>query len=420
MLDVFDPREGKSADAREAGLMAALPALLQGAQSRAPGWARILADVDPRQISSRAALARLPVTRKSDLKALQDADPPFGGLTATAMTGMTRLFMSPGPVFDPQAGEADFFRVAPALHAAGIRSGDIVQNCFAYHFTPAAFMVEGGARALGCPVIPAGTGAAEQQLQVMRALRPVAYVGTPSFLRILIEKAAESGADIGHVKHALLAAEALPPSLRAWFKERGMRSVLQWYGTADLGCVAYETVMHGEVQPGMVLSEDLLLEIVVPGTGEVCAPGDVGEIVITSFNAHYPMIRFGTGDLSKLITAPKGHAWADGRTNQRIAGWMGRADQTTKVRGMFVHPGQIAQLAKRFGEIRRARLVVSGTLGQDAMLLRCETDTAHDGLAVQIGEAIRDITKLRGEVELVAPGSLPNDGKIIEDARSYQ
>jgi phenylacetate-CoA ligase len=414
--DVFDPREIQDASAREAALLAALPQLIARAKT-APGWNAILRNVDAAAVNSRATLAALPVTRKADLKPLQSAAMPFGGLTTTAPGKLSRLFVSPGPIFDPEGVAPDFWRTAAALHAAGIRGGDILQNCFSYHFTPAAFMIEAGARALGCPVIPAGIGATEQQIEAMVALRPTAYIGTPSFLRILIEKAQEAKADISHVRHALVAAEALPPSLRAWFKEHGMAGVLQWYGTADLGCVAYETQSEGAVHPGMVLSEDLILEIVRPGTGDVCAPGEAGEIVITSFNPDYPLIRFGTGDLTKVLEG----ASPCGRTNMRIAGWMGRADQTTKVRGMFVHPGQVAEVAKRFDGIKRARLVVSGSMGQDEMLLKCEADGGLTGEMLQrIVDALRDVTKLRGSVQGVPIGSLPNDGKVIEDARSYQ
>jgi phenylacetate-CoA ligase len=414
--DVFDPLEAQSAGARETALMAALPQLIARAKT-APGWSKILRGIDAQAVHSRSALAALPVTRKGDLKTLQSEMLPFGGLTTTPPHRLGRLFMSPGPIFDPEGVAPDFWRSAAALYAAGIRAGDILQNCFSYHFTPAAFMIEAGARAIGCAVIPAGIGATEQQIEAMVTLKPSAYVGTPSFLRILIEKAHETGADISHVRRALVAAEALPPSLRAWFKEHGMASVLQWYGTADLGCVAYETHTDGAVHPGMVLSEDLILEIARPGTGDVCAAGEVGEIVVTSFNPDYPLIRFGTGDLTKVLDGPS----PCGRTNTRIAGWMGRADQTTKVRGMFVHPGQVAEVVKRFDTIKRARLVVTGQMGQDEMLLKCEAAAALSGEMLQrIVDALRDVTKLRGLAESVPLGSLPNDGKVIEDARSYQ
>jgi phenylacetate-CoA ligase len=417
--DVFNPREAQSGQVREAALMAALPQLIARAKT-AVGWQTILHGVDAHAVNTRSALAQLPVTRKSDLKPLQTAALPFGGLTTTPPQKLARLFMSPGPVFDPEGSAPDFWRTAAALYAAGIRSGDILQNCFSYHFTPAAFMIEAGARALGCPVIPAGVGATEQQIEAMLALKPAAYIGTPSFLRILIEKAAEANADILHVRNALVAAEALPPSLRTWFKEHGMANVLQWYGTADLGCVAYETQTAGTVHPGMVLSEDLILEIVRPGTGDLCALGEVGEIVITSFNPDYPLIRFGTGDLTKVLEDASPESLC-GRTNTRIAGWMGRADQTTKVRGMFVHPGQVADIIKRFSEVKRARMVVSGTLGQDEMLLQCESGVPLDNTVLQrIVESLRDVTKLRGQAQSVPLGSLPNDGKVIEDARSYQ
>jgi len=407
----YDDLETRAPEAREGALMARLPGLVAHAVQAAPGWARRLAGVDPRAVSSRKALAALPVLRKSDLKALQQADPPFGGLTTVPPGRMGHLYMSPGPIFDPEGARDDPWRSARALWAAGIRPGHVIQNCFGYHLTPGAWMVDLAARRLGCAVIPAGTGQTEQQIEVIRALRPDAYVGTPSFLRIIVEKARETGADISNLKRALVAAEALPPSLRAWFRTQGIDTVLQWYGTADVGLIAYES----EALEGMILDEDLILEIVRPGTGEPVADGEVGEVVVTSFNPDYPMLRFGTGDLSAVMSGPS----PCGRTNVRIRGWLGRADQTTKVRGMFVHPGQVADIAKRHPEIRRARLVVSGEMASDAMTLRCEVDGAPEGLAARIADSVRDLTKLRSEVELVPPGSLPNDGKVIEDARRY-
>ncbi|MGB7479877.1 MAG: AMP-binding protein [Burkholderiaceae bacterium] len=415
MADFFDALETRDPQQRERDLMARLPQLLARAQ-RAPGWGRILAGVEAAAIDSRAALAQLPVTRKSDLKELQHADMPFGGLTSTEPRRLGRWFMSPGPIFDPEGRGGDWWRYARPFHAVGLRAGHVIQNCFSYHFTPAAFMVEGGAAALGCAVIPAGSGQTEMQVQAMAALKPDAYVGTPSFLKIIIEKAHEMGVDIGSLRHAVVGAEALPPSLRAWLQDNGVPHVVQTYGSADIGNIAYETASDGRVNPGMVLDEELILEIVRPGTGDPVGPGEVGEVVITSFNPDYPLVRFGTGDLSALLDGVS----PCGRTNVRIKGWMGRADQTTKVRAMFVHPSQVAEIARRHPEVLKARLVVSGTMGSDVMTLHCEVADPAAALAEPIVHTIRDVTKLRGEVALVARGSLPNDGKVIEDARSYQ
>jgi phenylacetate-CoA ligase len=409
----YDELEVRDPQAREGALMARLPALILLAQQKAPGWAKILDGVDAQAIISRKALAQLPVTRKSDLKELQQANPPFGGLTTVAPGRMGHLYMSPGPIFDAEGTSADPWRTARALWAAGMRPGHVLQNCFGYHLTPGAWMVDLAARHIGCAVIPAGIGQTEQQLDVIRMLKPDAYVGTPSFLRIMIEKAKEIGADISNLKRALVAAEALPPSLRAWFKEQGVSTVLQWYGTADLGLVAYES----EALEGMILDEDLILEIVRPGTDEPVRDGEVGEIVITSFNSTYPMIRFGTGDLSAVLDGPS----PCGRTNIRIKGWMGRADQTTKVRGMFVHPGHVAEVLKHHSQIKRARLVITGEMANDSMALHCEWDGAPPaGLSEQVLGSIRDITKLRGEIAWVPVGSLPNDGKVIDDQRKYE
>jgi len=415
----YDGLETRSPEAREGSLLARLPGLVADAMRDAPGWARHLKGVDPRAVVSRKALAALPVLRKSQLKDLQQADPPFGGLTTVPPGRLGHLFMSPGPTFDPEGLGADPWRVARALWAAGVRPGQVLQNCFSYHLTPGAWMVDHGARKLGCAVIPAGTGQTEQQIELIRTLRPDAYVGTPSFLRIIIEKAQELGLDISNLQRALLAAEALPASLRQWFQEQGVTTVLQWYGTADLGCVAYES----DALDGMILEEDLLLEIVRPGTGEPLPDGEVGEVVITSFNPCYPMIRFGTGDLSAVMSGTS----SCGRTNIRIRGWLGRADQVTKVRGMFVHPQQVAAAISRHPEVRRARLVVSGEMADDRMTLLCEVqphgggsghdDAAAGGLGKRIGESVREATSLRAEVRLVAPGSLPNDGLVIEDTR---
>ena len=417
MADLYDSLESRDPAAREQALLSALPALITRAM-QAPGWADILGDVTAGDINSRAALAQLPVTRKSALKDLQQAMPPFGGLNTTPTAQLSRIFMSPGPIFDPEGRGGDWWRYARPLHALGVRSGDLIQNCFAYHFTPAGLMVEGGAAHLGCPVIPAGIGQTEMQVQAMQLLKPKVYVGTPSFLKIIIEKAQEMGADISSLKMALVGAEALPPSLRQWLNENGVPFVLQTYGSADIGNIAYETLTDGKLNPGMMLDETLLLEIVRPGTGDPVDDGEVGEIVITSFNPDYPLIRFATGDMSAVLSGTS----PCGRTNTRIKGWMGRADQTTKVRAMFVHPSQIADIAKRHPIIKKARLVVSGEMANDEMTLHCEVD--HPDAALSEVDAIiastRDVTKLRGNVKLQAIGSLPNDGKVIEDARSYQ
>ncbi len=417
MTDLYDALEARDPSAREQSLLSALPALVARAK-QAPGWAAILKDADPQQITSRAALAQLPVTRKSALKELQQAALPFGALNVTPVGELSRIFMSPGPIFDPEGRGADWWRYARPFHALGVRRGDLIQNCFAYHFTPAGLMVEGGAAKLGCPVIPAGIGQTEMQVQAMSLLKPRVYAGTPSFLKIIIEKAQEMGADIGSLQMALVGAEALPPSLRQWLVEHGVPSVLQTYGSADIGNIAYETLTGGQVNPGMVLDETLLLEIVRPGTGDPVPEGEVGEIVITSFNPDYPLIRFATGDLSAVLpgTSPCG------RTNTRIRGWLGRADQTTKIRAMFVHPSQVAEIVRRHPVIAKARLVVTGEMANDEMTLHCEVADPQASLAEvdAIVASIRDVTKLRGDVKMVPAGSLPNDGKVIEDARSYQ
>jgi phenylacetate-CoA ligase len=411
----LDARESRDPAVRESDLMRRLPAQVARALE-APGFAPILEGIDPRAIDSRAALAALPVTRKSDLKAMQEAMPPWGGLTATPTTGLSRLFMSPGPLFDPEGRGEDWWRFARPMWSAGLRPGDIVHNAFSYHFTPAAFMVEGAARRIGCPVIPAGVGNLDMQLQAIAALRPAMYAGTPSFLKMIVEKALETGADLSCIGRALVSAEPLPTSLRAWLVEHGVAVVLQLYGTADLGCVAYETRTDGVVHPGFVVDEDVLVEIVVPGTGTPVADGEVGEIVVTTFNADYPLVRFATGDLSAVLDG----ASPCGRTNRRIKGWMGRADQTTKVRGMFVQPSQVAAVVARHPVVRRARLVVSGTTGDDRMTLRCEVDGApSDELRASLVASIRDLMRLRGDVAFVDAGSLPNDGRVIDDVRKH-
>ena len=407
----YDTLETRDPEVRERILMALLPAQVYHAQTNSSGFARILKGIDPREVTSREALAKLPVTRKSDLLDLQAIERPFGGLNATPTGKLARIFMSPGPIFDPEGCGADWWRMARPLFACGFRAGDVIQNCFSYHFTPAASMMESGALKLGCAVIPAGTGQTEMQVQAMTTLKPSGYIGTPSFLKIILERAAELGSDVSSVKRAVVGAEALPPSLRQWLREHGVPQVQQIYASADLGNIAYES----EALEGMILDEEILLEILRPGTGDPVAPGEVGEVVVTKLDHDYPLIRFATGDLSAILpgTSPCG------RTNTRIRGWMGRADQTTKVRGMFVHPRQVADVVRRYPEIRKARLVVDNPGGQDRMTLRCEVDAGTPQLSAAIAETLRDVTKMRGEAEFVKAGSLPNDGKVIEDAKKY-
>ena len=415
MAEYYDSLEIRSPDEREAQLMAALPKQIALAKRRAPGFKRILRGIDPKTIDSRAALARLPVTRKSDLGELQKALPPLGGLNATPIAKLEKLFVSPGPIYEPQGSGKDWWRTARGLFAGGFRAGDLVVNTFAYHFTPAGSMLESGARAIGCTVVPTGTGQTEMQVSTIRDLGAVAFVGTPSFLKLIIEKADELNVDLSCLKKAHVGAEYLPPALREAMRARGIQ-VSQTYATADLGLLAYESLNpDGSVNEGMILDEHLIVEIVRPGTGDPVAAGEVGEVVVTTFNKDYPLVRFGTGDLSAVL----GGTSPCGRTNARIKGWMGRADQTTKVRAMFVTPKQVSEVLRRHPEIRKARLVVEGETGNDRMTLRCEAADRPAGLTESLVASIRDITKLRGEVELVAPGSLPNDGKVIDDLRKY-
>jgi len=411
----LDALETRAPADREAALLAALPAQIAHARSASPAFAEILAGIDPAIITSRAALATLPVTRKSELLARQQAGRAqnvFGGFSTIGFgAAMPRIFSSPGPMYEPEGTGRDYWRMARALRAAGFQPGELVHNSFSYHFVPAGSMMESGAHALGCTVFPGGTGQTEQQVQAMAELKPAGYIGTPSFLKIIVEKAADMNVALPSVTKALVSAEAFPPSLRDWLAERGIAGY-QCYATADLGLIAYET----EAREGLVIDEGVIVEIVRPGTGDPVAEGEVGELVVTTLNPDYPLIRFGTGDLSAVLPG----ACPTGRTNTRIKGWMGRADQTTKVRGMFVHPAQVADIVRRFPEVHKARLVVSGEMANDSMALQVETAGAPDGLAERISEAIRDVTKLRGAVQLLAPGTLPNDGKVIEDARSYQ
>jgi phenylacetate-CoA ligase len=411
----FDKLEIRSPKARESALMAALPALILHAKRKAPGFARILAGVDARKVRSREALARLPVTRKSDLGQLQKDNPPLGGLNATPLEKLAKMFISPGPVYDPEGRGRNWWRTARGLFAGGFRAGDRVMNSFAYHFTPAGSMVEAGALALGCTVVPTGVGQTEMQVAAIQGLAITGYVGTPSFLKLIVEKADELKTDISCLKKAQVGAEYLPPAVRKAMQERGI-SATQMYASADLGLIAYESLMpDGRLNEGMILEEALLLEIVRPGTADPVKPGEVGEVVITSFNRDYPLIRFGTGDLSAVLPGVS----PCGRSNVRIKGWMGRADQSTKVRAMFVTPGQVAEVLKRHPEVLRARLVVEGEAGNDRMTLLCEARERPEGLTEALVATLREVTKLRGEAQMVDAGALPNDGKVIEDKRKY-
>ena len=415
MTDHFDALETRSPQEREAALMAALPGHIAHAIAQAPGFHRIFEGIDARDIRTRESLSRLPVTRKSDLGDLQKAMPPLGGLNATPLAKLAKVFVSPGPTYEPEGYGSDWWRTARGLHAGGFRAGDLVANTFAYHFTPAGSMVESGALALGCTVVPTGIGQTEMQVATIRDLRIDGFIGTPSFLKLIVEKADELKADISSLKKAQLGGEYLPPALRKAMAGRGV-CVTQMYATADLGLLAYESLAPGgAVNEGMILDEGLILEIVRPGTGDPVPEGEVGEVVITSFNRDYPLIRFGTGDLSAVLAGGS----PCGRTNVRIKGWMGRADQTTKVRAMFVTPKQVNEVVRRHKEILRARLVVEGETGNDRMTLKCEVKDRPGGIGEAIVASIREVTKLRGEVELLAPGTLPNDGKVIEDVRKY-
>ncbi|MEI2415309.1 AMP-binding protein [Orrella sp. JC864] len=423
MAEYFDALEIRDPERRERDLMAALPGAVARAVATAPGIARQLQGIDPWRVDSRQALAQLPVLRKSQLLEAQQRaraqDAPaagtiervFGGFSAIGWGQALRVFSSPGPIYEPESARPDYWRFARALYAAGFRAGELAYNCFSYHFTPAGSMMETAAHAVGCTVFPGGTGQTEQQVRAIHDLAPSGYTGTPSFLKIILEKADELRLPLTSVKRALVSGEAFPPSLRDWLAERGIQAY-QAYGSADLGLIAFET----PAREGLVLGEDILVEIVRPGTGIPVPDGEVGEVVVTTLNPDYPLVRFGTGDLSAVLPGRS----PCGRTNTRIKGWMGRADQTTKVRGLFVHPSQIAEVLARHAEARRARLVVSGQVGSDRMLLRVEAQAQPPGLAEKMALSVREVTKLRAEVELLAPGSLPNDGKVIEDARSYE
>lgn len=408
----LDDLETRSPEVRERALFNALPDQIANAKKNAPYFGKLLADVAPHRISNRAALAQLPVTRKSDLLALQKASLPFAGMTAVKVSQLGRVFASPGPIYDPQGDQKDFWGFARALYAAGFREGDLVHNTFSYHFTPAGFMMDLAAQAIGCPVFPAGVGQTELQVQTIADLKPTAYAGTPSFLKIILEKADEMKVDVSSLKKAAVSGEAFLPPVRKLLEDRGIAGY-QSYGTADLGLIAYET----EAREGLVVDEGVIVEIVRPGTGEPVAAGEVGEVVVTTLTTEYPLIRFATGDLSAVLSGVS----PCGRTNMRIKGWMGRADQTTKVKGMFVHPSQVNEVVKRHREILRARLSVTHDAdGNDVMTLAIEVDaTPPEGFVEAVATSVREICKLRGDIALKLPGTLPNDGKVIEDLRKY-
>ena len=406
----YDALETRSSQERERELMAKLASQLAHAKASAPFYGKLLASVDPHDVTSRGALAALPITRKSQLVEYQRARPPFGGLAAAPSAKLARIFMSPGPIYDPEGREPDFWRTARALFAAGFREGDVALNCFSYHFSPAASMFETGLHHLGCAVIPAGTGQTEMQVRAIQDLRPTGYVGTPSFLKIILEKAAELGVECDSMRRAIVSGEAFMPAVREFLSGRRIEAY-QAYGTADLGVIAYET----PAREGLMVSEEIILEIVRPGTGDPVPEGEVGEVVVTTLNRDYPLVRFATGDLSAVLPGTS----ACGRTNVRIKGWMGRADQATKVRGLFVHPHQVAEVLRRHG-LARGRLVVANEAGEDRMTLRVERAGGADAdLAARIEATLRDVSKLRGEVRFEGPGALPNDGKVIEDTRAY-
>ena len=408
----YDELETRDPEVRTVDQLAQLKQQLAHAKASSEYFSQVLADIEPEDVGSRDALSRLPVTRKSDLAATQKKKRPLGGINGVPLSELAHIFASPGGIYEPDGRTKDYWRFARALWAAGVRPGDIVHNTFSYHLTPAGMLVESGAHAVGCPVFPAGVGNTELQLQAIADIGPTVYAGTPSFLKILLERARDQGSDTSSLRKGLVGGEALPPSLRHELSGFGV-DVLQTYGTADLGLIAYES----SALEGMIIDEGVFLEIVEPLGSKPVPDGEVGEVVVTTFNPVYPMIRFATGDLSAVLPG----ASPCGRTNMRIKGWMGRADQTTKVKGMFVHPGQIAEVAKRHPEIAKARLVVTSTNNVDVMTLKCALGGGGGGsLQEAIVASLRDITKLRGEVEFVDVAGLPDDGKVIEDARTYE
>src|SRR5262245_50636395 len=409
MAEHFDQLEVRDPEQRELAQFNLLPDLIRHAIAAAPGWADHLKGMDPSVAGSRQGLAKLPVLRKAILHELQAKRPPFGGFATAKPVEVSRIFMSPGPIFEPEGRGEDWWRAARALYAAGVRKGDIVHNTFAYHLTPGGWILDSGARALGCAVIAAGPGNTEQQVEAIQVLKPSVYVGVPDYLKILLDKARDAGKDATSFRKAVVSGGALFPSLRAEYRQRGV-ATFQSYATADLGIIAYES----PALDGMIVDEGVIVEIVRPGTGDPVPEGEVGEVVVTSFNRDYPMIRFATGDLSAVLPGVS----PCGRTNMRIRGWLGRADQTTKIKGMFVHPEQVAEVAKRHAGVGRVRLVVGRSGEQDIMTLHAEApDDA--ALKAKLAQTLQAVTKLKGEVELVAPGSLPIDGKVIADERTY-
>ncbi|MBJ6125349.1 phenylacetate--CoA ligase family protein [Microvirga splendida] len=409
MADHYDALETRDPAEREASLFTRLPELLKRAV-QAPAYAERLNGIDPAGITSREALATLPVLRKAELPALQKAALPFGGFVPGQPGSFGRLFTSPGPIFEPEPAVADPWRSARGLFAAGFRQGDVVLNTFSYHLTPGGFIMDSGARALGCAVIPAGPGNTEQQFELIEAYRPVAYCGTPDFLKILLDGAAAGGRDISSIKRALVSGAAFPKSLQEEFSSRGIEAY-QAYATADLGFIAHET----RAREGLMVNEDIIVEIVRPGTGDPVPEGDVGEIVVTTFDPHHPFIRLALGDLTAVMAG----ASPCGRTNMRIKGWMGRADQATKVKGMFVRPEQVAEVGRRHPELGRLRLVVTREGETDVMTLAAETAAPSDNLAAEVAATLQSVAKLKGAVVFASPGDLPNDGKVIADERRY-
>lgn len=406
--DFYDDLEIRDPAARDVALFDALKSHLATVKAAAPYYQSLFKDIDPADITDHAALASLPVTRKSALVDIQSAGNPMGGMTTLPPGQLLRIFQSPGPTYDAEGFGVDWWNTARALYASGMRKGDIVHNTFAYHFTPAGVMMEAGAQAIGCAVFPAGVGNTELQVQAIHDIRPTAYTGTPSFLRIILEKANAMGKDVSSLKNACVGGEGLPPDLRAAIESHGIHCG-QAYASADLGAIAYET----PAREGLVVSENVIVEVVRPGTGEPLPDGEVGEVVVTPIRTGYPLIRFATGDLSAVMAGQS----PCGRTNMRLKGWMGRADQTTKVKGMFVHPAQMAEVARRHPEITRIRAIVTQSDGTDVLTVKCAMNEGGDALKDALMQTVQNVCKLKGLVEIVGPDSLPNDGKVIEDAR---